>query len=71
MAAESLTVRILQLNSSCASGLTLQLDNFGLMPYRRTIVSVFGRPIPVQKVEKPTKDQVIEIHTQYIAELKR
>jgi Diacylglycerol acyltransferase len=41
------------------------------MPYRRTIVSVFGRPIPVQKVEKPTKDQVIEIHTQYIAELKR
>jgi len=45
--------------------------NFGLMPYRRTIVSVFGRPIPVQKVEKPTKDQVIEIHTQYVAELKR
>jgi len=41
------------------------------MPYRRTIVSVFGRPIPVKKVEKPTKEQVIEIHTQYIAELTR
>lgn len=46
-------------------------DNFGLMPYRRTIVSVFGRPIPVQKVEKPTKEQVLEIHSQYVAELTR
>ena len=51
--------------------LTLGPDNFGLMPYRRTIVSVFGRPITVQKVEKPTKEQVMEIHSQYVAELTR
>lgn len=46
-------------------------DNFGLMPYRRTIVSVFGRPIHVQKTEKVTMDMVLEIHSQYVAELQR
>jgi hypothetical protein len=41
------------------------------MPYRRTIVSVFGRPIPCPKVEKPTMDKVLEVHTLYVEELKR
>lgn len=65
-------------------------DNFGLMPYRRTIVSVcellqaiqpnrgfisddcpVGRPIHVTKTEKPTTEQVMEVHAKYIAELTR
>lgn len=41
------------------------------MPYRRTIVSVFGRPIPVKKMERPTMENVLEIHAQYVTELKR
>ncbi|PVG04740.1 putative diacylglycerol acyltransferase type 2b [Serendipita vermifera] len=44
---------------------------FGLMPYRRTIVSVFGRPIPVTKVEQPSMEKVLEVHALYIEELKR
>ncbi|KAG8819773.1 diacylglycerol O-acyltransferase 1 [Serendipita sp. 411] len=45
--------------------------NFGLMPYRRTIVSVFGRPIDVQKVERPSIEEVLKVHAQYIEEVKR
>jgi hypothetical protein len=41
------------------------------MPYRRTIVSVFGRPIPVTKVEQPSMEKVLEVHALYIEELKR
>jgi 2-acylglycerol O-acyltransferase 2 len=47
------------------------LDTFGLMPYRRPIVSVFGRPIPVKKNERPSMEKVLEVHALYIAELKR
>ncbi|KAG8834782.1 diacylglycerol O-acyltransferase 1 [Serendipita sp. 399] len=45
--------------------------NFGLMPYRRSIVSVFGRPIDVQKVERPSTEEVLKVHAQYIEEVKR
>ncbi|KAG8689680.1 diacylglycerol O-acyltransferase 1, partial [Ceratobasidium sp. 395] len=45
--------------------------NFGLMPYRRPIVSVVGRPIHVQKVTNPSKAQVEETQKLYIGELMR
>jgi len=45
--------------------------NFGLMPHRRTIVSVFGRPIKTEKCEQPTKEMIEEIQQQYIDELMR
>lgn len=45
--------------------------NFGLMPYRRTIVSVFGRPIHVQQNDKPTKEEVEAVQKRYIDELLR
>ncbi|KIJ55483.1 hypothetical protein M422DRAFT_63543 [Sphaerobolus stellatus SS14] len=45
--------------------------NFGLMPYRRTIVSVFGRPIHVTQNDKPTKEEVEAVKKQYIDELFR
>lgn len=72
------------------------IDNIGLMPYRRRIVSVseyclysvhvycavckelliddlvlVGRPINVQKCEKPTTEQIMEVQKQYIEELYR
>jgi hypothetical protein len=43
--------------------------NFGLMPYRKPIHTVIGHPIPVQKVQDPTDDQINELHELYIKEL--
>ncbi|KAH8116371.1 diacylglycerol-acyltransferase, partial [Phellopilus nigrolimitatus] len=45
--------------------------NLGLMPYRRRIVSVIGRPINVVKSEKPTLEQVHAVQKLYIEELYR
>ncbi|KAF8517947.1 putative diacylglycerol acyltransferase type 2b [Hysterangium stoloniferum] len=45
--------------------------NFGLMPYRRKIVSVIGRPIHVVKNDKPTKEELEAVQRLYIDELFR
>lgn len=37
--------------------------------YRRPINSVVGAPIPVEKTENPTKDDVDRLHAKYIAAL--
>ncbi|KAH9951101.1 DAGAT-domain-containing protein [Amylocystis lapponica] len=43
--------------------------NLGLMPYRRRIVAVIGRPIHVKRCEKPTLEEITHVQTQYIEEL--
>ncbi len=43
----------------------------GLMPYRRPINIVVGRPIMVQRQESPEKDYVDRLHTLYVRELQR
>lgn len=43
--------------------------NFGLLPYRKPIHTVIGSPIPVKKVDKPTDQQINELHEFYIKEL--
>jgi 2-acylglycerol O-acyltransferase 2 len=43
----------------------------GMMPYRRPLNIVAGRPIMVRKQERPDSDYVDEIHAQYVDELKR
>lgn len=45
--------------------------NIGLMPYRRRIVSVIGRPIHVTQTDKPNLDEILAIQKEYIAELMR
>jgi hypothetical protein len=45
--------------------------NLGLMPYRRRIVVVIGKPIHTVKCAQPKIDQVMEMQKQYIAELER
>ncbi|GBE86680.1 Diacylglycerol O-acyltransferase 2B [Sparassis crispa] len=45
--------------------------NLGLMPYRRRIVVVVGRPIHVEKCDKPTVEEITHVQTQYIEELMR
>ncbi|RCI03136.1 diacylglycerol O-acyltransferase 1 [Rhizopus stolonifer] len=48
--------------------------NMGLLPYRRPIVTVVGRPIPVPKLKdgqtEPTQDQLLSTQALYIEELK-
>jgi hypothetical protein len=51
--------------------LAFLLDNLGLMPYRRRIVVVIGKPIHTVKCAQPKIDQVMEMQKQYIAELER
>ncbi|EYC32121.1 hypothetical protein Y032_0003g1412 [Ancylostoma ceylanicum] len=43
--------------------------NFGYLPYRKPIDTVVGIPIPVEKVEKPTQEQIDELHEVYVQKL--
>ncbi|KFP27247.1 2-acylglycerol O-acyltransferase 2, partial [Colius striatus] len=43
--------------------------SFGLMPYRRPICTVVGKPIPVQKKYKPSEEEVDRVHQKYLDEL--
>ncbi|KZS94498.1 DAGAT-domain-containing protein [Sistotremastrum niveocremeum HHB9708] len=45
--------------------------NFGLMPYRRSIVIVVGKPIRVKQRDDPSIDDIHETQKLYIAELTR
>jgi hypothetical protein len=42
---------------------------FGLLPYRKPITTVVGKPIQVEKVDKPTEEQVTKLHQQYVDNL--
>lgn len=44
---------------------------FGLLPHRRPVNVVVGAPIPVTKVEKPTPEQLDDLHATYIEKLKQ
>ena len=41
------------------------------MPFRKPINVVVGAPIPVEKCENPTKEQVAELHSIYIEALRK
>jgi len=43
--------------------------NFGIIPHRRPIHVVVGKPIPVEKVEDPSREEVEALHAKYVEEL--
>ncbi|NWY55424.1 MOGT2 acyltransferase, partial [Chionis minor] len=43
--------------------------SFGLVPYRRPICTVVGKPIPVQRKHRPSKEEVDQVHQKYLDEL--
>lgn len=43
--------------------------SFGLIPFRRPIYTVVGKPIEVQKILNPSQEQVDKLHELYIKEL--
>ncbi|KAK9467092.1 diacylglycerol acyltransferase-domain-containing protein [Lipomyces arxii] len=45
--------------------------DFGLMPYRRPITVVVGKPIPVPYVAQPTEAEISVYHQRYMDELQR
>ena len=45
--------------------------DYGLMPYRRPVNIVVGRPIKVQQSSKPGDSYIDEIHGLYVQELER
>uniref|UniRef100_A0A915JRR5 Acyltransferase n=1 Tax=Romanomermis culicivorax TaxID=13658 RepID=A0A915JRR5_ROMCU len=45
--------------------------NFGFLPYRKPIWTVVGRPIRVDRVENPSKEEIDRLHSLYIEELRK
>ncbi|NXT91662.1 MOGT2 acyltransferase, partial [Anhinga rufa] len=43
--------------------------SFGLVPYRRPIFTVVGKPIPVQRKNRPSEEEVDRVHQKYLNEL--
>ncbi|XP_062983826.1 2-acylglycerol O-acyltransferase 2 [Elgaria multicarinata webbii] len=43
--------------------------SFGLLPYRRPIHTVVGKPIKVEKKHNPSEDEVDDLHKTYMEEL--
>ncbi|XP_005070502.2 2-acylglycerol O-acyltransferase 1 [Mesocricetus auratus] len=43
----------------------------GIMPYRKPIYTVVGRPIPVQRTPHPTPEQTEQLHQTYVEELRK
>ncbi|KAI8819413.1 diacylglycerol acyltransferase [Fimicolochytrium jonesii] len=43
--------------------------SFGIMPYRRAVVSVVGRPIECPKIENPSQEILLEYQQKYLDEL--
>ncbi|NXW08811.1 MOGT2 acyltransferase, partial [Fregetta grallaria] len=43
--------------------------SFGLIPYRRPIYTVVGKPIPVQRKHSPSNEEVDQVHQKYLTEL--
>jgi len=43
--------------------------SFGILPYRTPIHTVVGKPIEVNRISEPTKEQIDELHERYMKEL--
>lgn len=45
--------------------------SFGILPHRKPITTVVGKPITLPKCENPTQEQVNEYHSIFVSELKQ
>ncbi|CAG8648100.1 17615_t:CDS:2 [Dentiscutata erythropus] len=43
--------------------------NFGILPHRRPIVTIVGKPIDVVQIDNPTEEDLLEVQKKYIAGL--
>jgi hypothetical protein len=43
--------------------------NLGIVPRRKPITVVIGKPVPVPKIENPTPEDILDMHKKYVAAL--
>ncbi|XP_055403301.1 2-acylglycerol O-acyltransferase 2-like [Bubalus kerabau] len=58
-----------RLQKVTGGSIPLFYGSFGLMPYRRPITTVVGKPIEVQKTPHPSQEEVDRLHQRYMKEL--
>ncbi|CAG2118807.1 unnamed protein product [Medioppia subpectinata] len=44
--------------------------NIGILPFRKPITTVVGKPIDVKQVDNPSDEEINELHNKYIKSLK-
>ena len=44
--------------------------NFGFIPFRKPLNVVVGKPIPVERIEEPTSEDILGLHEKYVQALK-
>lgn len=42
----------------------------GLLPYRRPITTVVGKPIDVKKTENPNKEEILRLHERFMTDIR-
>ena len=45
-------------------------EGFGLLPHRRRVLTVIGKPVQVSQTLSPSKQELDEVHAQYVNALK-
>jgi len=45
-------------------------DTFGILPHRNPVTVVVGKPIQVDKIDDPSDEEIDEIHSMYMTDLK-
>ena len=43
--------------------------NYGIIPHRQKITVVVGKPLPVEKKENPSSEDIEKLHHQYVEAL--
>jgi hypothetical protein len=43
--------------------------NLGIVPRRKPITVVIGKPVPVPRIENPTPEDILDMHKKYVAAL--
>ncbi|XP_043830693.1 diacylglycerol O-acyltransferase 2-like protein 6 [Dromiciops gliroides] len=62
---------ILGLNFCTFHGRGLTRDSWGFLPFNVPITAVVGEPLPIPKIENPSKEMVDKYHTLYIKALRK
>ncbi len=44
--------------------------NYGIVPHRKALTVVIGKPIRVEKIESPSREQIEAMHAKYVEALK-
>ena len=43
--------------------------NYGIVPHRKPVTVVIGKPVPVPKIPNPTAEDILSMHKKYVEAL--